>query len=65
MPELRDGIGVGQNEHHIYSVWEHGLKSLEYAVKKDYSLEIRLAALLHDVGKPQTKVGNGKTFDVL
>lgn len=59
MPELRDGIGVGQNEHHIYSVWEHNLKSLEYAVKKDYALEIRLAALLHDVGKPKTKMGNG------
>lgn len=60
MPELRDGIGVGQNEHHIYSVWEHNLKSLEYAAKKDYAMEIRLAALLHDVGKPRTKAGNGK-----
>lgn len=59
MPELRDGIGVGQNEHHIYSVWEHNLKSLEYAVKKEYPLEIRLAALLHDVGKPKTKMGDG------
>ncbi|KKU35253.1 MAG: Polynucleotide adenylyltransferase/metal dependent phosphohydrolase [Candidatus Wolfebacteria bacterium GW2011_GWC2_46_275] len=59
MPELRDGIGIGQNEHHIYSVWEHNLKSLEYAVKKDYSLEVRLAALLHDVGKPKTKAGDG------
>lgn len=60
MPELRDGIGVGQNEHHIYSVWEHNLKSLEYAVKKEYALEIRLAALLHDVGKPKTKAGDGR-----
>ena len=60
MPELRDGIGVGQNEHHIYSVWEHNLKSLEYAVKQEYSLEIRLAALLHDVGKPKTKAGDGR-----
>ncbi|HBI25219.1 MAG: Polynucleotide adenylyltransferase/metal dependent phosphohydrolase [Candidatus Wolfebacteria bacterium GW2011_GWC2_39_22] len=60
MPELRDGIGVGQNEHHIYSVWEHNLKSLEYTVKQDYALEIRLAALLHDVGKPKTKAGGGK-----
>lgn len=61
MPELRDGIGVGQNEHHIYSVWEHNLKSLEYAVKKNYALEIRLAALLHDVGKPKTKAGSGRS----
>ena len=60
MPELRDGIGVGQNEHHIYSVWEHALKSLAYTVSKEYPLEIRLAALLHDVGKPKTKMGDGK-----
>lgn len=59
MPELRDGIGVGQNEHHIYSVWEHNIKSLGYAVKQNYALEIRLAALLHDVGKPKTKYGEG------
>ncbi|MDP3015336.1 MAG: HD domain-containing protein [bacterium] len=58
-PELRDGIGVGQNKHHIYTVWEHNLKALDYAAKKNYSLEIRLAALLHDIGKPATKVGEG------
>lgn len=60
MPELRTGIGVGQNEHHIYSVWEHSLKALEYAAKQGYTLEIRIAALLHDIGKPRTKVGDGK-----
>lgn len=59
IPELRDGIKVGQNKHHIYSVWEHNLLALDYAAKKDYSLEIRLASLLHDVGKPQTKGGEG------
>ena len=59
MPELREGIGVGQNKHHIYNVWDHNLKSLDYAVNKNYPLEIRLAALLHDVGKPKTKVGEG------
>lgn len=60
LPELRKGIDVGQNLHHIYSVWEHNLRALDYAVKKNYSLEIRLAALFHDVGKPQTKAGEGK-----
>lgn len=60
MPELRDGIGVGQNEHHIYSVWEHNLKALGYAAQQAYGIEVRLAALLHDVGKPKTKVGDGK-----
>lgn len=59
IPELREGIGVTQNKHHIYTVFEHNLKSLEYAAKKNYSLVVRLAALLHDVGKPRTKGGEG------
>ncbi len=60
-PELREGIGVGQNKHHIYSVWEHNLLSLDYAAKKEFSLELRLASLLHDVGKPRTKRGDGES----
>ncbi len=59
LPELRDGIGCGQNKHHIYSVYEHNLRALQYTASKNYSLEIRLAALLHDVGKPKTKRGDG------
>ncbi|HOB90032.1 MAG TPA: HD domain-containing protein, partial [Candidatus Colwellbacteria bacterium] len=59
LPELREGIGVGQNKHHIYSIWEHSIKALDYAAKKNYSLEVRLAALLHDIGKPDTKRGDG------
>jgi tRNA nucleotidyltransferase (CCA-adding enzyme) len=55
---------VGQNKHHIYTVFEHNVKSLQYAAQYDYSLPIRLAALLHDVGKPRTKKkqGNDYTF---
>lgn len=60
-PELLEGIGVGQNKHHIYTVWEHNKRALEYAVQKEYPLEIRLGALLHDVGKPRTKAGDGLT----
>ncbi len=59
LPELREGISVGQNKHHIYTVWEHNLRALDYAVKKNYSLEIRLAALFHDIGKVRTKAGEG------
>jgi len=58
MPELEKGIGVTQNLHHIYTVWEHNLLALKTCPSK--KLEVRLAALLHDVGKPQTKRGNGK-----
>jgi len=59
IPELAEGVGVSQNKHHIYTVWEHNLLALEYSVKKNYSLEVRLASLLHDVGKPRTKKGEG------
>lgn len=60
LPELREGIGVEQNLHHIYTVWEHNLRALQYTADKDYSLEVRLAGLLHDVGKPATKRGTGR-----
>jgi tRNA nucleotidyltransferase (CCA-adding enzyme) len=59
LPELREGIGVGQNKHHVYTVWEHNLYALEYAAKEGYSLLVRTASLLHDVGKPKTKRGEG------
>jgi len=59
IPELKDTIDVSQNKHHIYSVWEHLWRSLEYSAKEDYSLEVRLASLFHDIGKPGTKQGNG------
>lgn len=59
IPELEEGWEVGQNKHHIYSVWEHNLKSLEYAVSQDWSLNVRIASLLHDVAKPRVKKGEG------
>jgi len=60
IPELREGIDVGQNKHHIYSVWEHNLRALDYATGKNYSFVVRLASLLHDVGKPAVKHGDGE-----
>lgn len=59
VPELREGIGCGQNKHHIYTVFDHNVRALNYAAEKEYSLEVRLASLLHDVGKPKTKRGDG------
>jgi len=59
IPELLEGVDVGQNKHHIYTVWEHNVRALAYTVEKNYALEIRLGALLHDVGKPRTKAGDG------
>ncbi len=60
VPELLEGVGVGQNLHHIYTVWEHNTRALKYTVDKKYSLEVRLSSLFHDIGKPQTKRGEGK-----
>lgn len=60
MPELEKGIGVTQNKHHIYTVWEHSWRSLQYADQKEFSWEVKLASLLHDIGKPDTKEGEGK-----
>ena len=57
LPELTAGIGVGQNLHHIYSVYEHNIRALATCPSK--KLDVRLAALLHDVGKPHTKRGDG------
>mgnify|MGYP003393720657 CR=1 FL=1 len=55
-PELEKGIGVEQNKAHAYTVWEHLLRSLNHAAKKGFPLYVRLAALLHDVAKPHTRV---------
>lgn len=60
VPELLEGVGVEQNLHHIYTVWEHNLRALKYTVEKKYSLAVRLASLLHDVGKPRAKRGEGR-----
>ena len=59
IPELREGLGCGQNKHHIYTVFEHNIRALDYSAKKDYSLLVRMASLLHDVGKPKSKRGDG------
>jgi poly(A) polymerase/tRNA nucleotidyltransferase (CCA-adding enzyme) len=59
IPELREGLGVEQNLHHIYTVWEHNLRTMKYAADKSYSFAVRMACLLHDVGKPRSKRGEG------
>ncbi len=54
-PELEVAIGVGQNQAHAYDVWEHLLRTVQHSADKGFGLEIRLAALFHDIGKPKTK----------
>lgn len=60
IPEIEKSIGVNQNKHHIYTVWEHLWRSLDYASQKNYSLAVRFASFFHDLGKPATKEGEGK-----
>lgn len=55
LPELELGRGVKQPQAHAYDVWEHLLRTLQHAADKEYTLEMRLAALFHDIGKPKTK----------
>ncbi len=52
IPELAPSVGFEQNNpHHIYDVYTHTARAVE-AIKPEPHL--RLAALLHDVGKPST-----------
>lgn len=55
MPELREGIKMDQNLHHIYTVFEHNVNALAYAAKENFPLHLRIASLLHDVGKPKSR----------
>jgi tRNA nucleotidyltransferase (CCA-adding enzyme) len=57
LPELTEGIGVKQNKHHIYTVFDHNVKSLGFSARANDPLHVRLATLFHDVGKPRTKKG--------
>jgi tRNA nucleotidyltransferase (CCA-adding enzyme) len=40
-------------------VYEHLLHALQHAADKDWPLEVRLAALFHDIGKPRTRRWDG------
>jgi len=52
LPEMIPMKGVKQGGHHIYDVWDHSVEALRGCPSTDPL--VRLAALLHDVGKPRT-----------
>lgn len=54
-PDLERGMGIEQNQAHKYDVWEHNLRTLQHAADKNWPLRLRLAALFHDVSKPETR----------
>ena len=61
IPELEEGIDCEQSGEHIYDVWNHLLHALQHAADKDWSFEVRIAALFHDIGKPRSRRAAEKT----
>lgn len=58
MPELALGANMAQRaDFHKYDVLEHSFRAAWYADKR-----VRLAALLHDVGKPFCKLRDGNSY---
>ncbi len=59
-PELLLGVGMEQNKYHVYDVWTHGMECMDACAGDPI---LRIAALLHDVGKPATRAMGEKTKD--
>ncbi len=59
-PEMLEGVGVEQNKWHAYDIWRHGLECMDACAADPI---LRIAALLHDVGKPKTREWSDKTKD--
>jgi tRNA nucleotidyltransferase (CCA-adding enzyme) len=59
-PELLRGVGLEQNRWHAFDVWRHGLACMDACAGDPI---LRIAALLHDVGKPATRAWSEKTSD--
>lgn len=53
LPELQQTVAVPQNRYHAYDVYFHTLHTCDAAPAE--KLVVRLAALFHDVGKPETR----------
>jgi tRNA nucleotidyltransferase (CCA-adding enzyme) len=51
-PELLEMVGCAQNAHHAYDVWNHTMACLDACPRQPI---VRMAALLHDVGKPRVR----------
>ena len=61
LPELDEAFLTKQNNpHHMYSVGEHLMQTLLHT---EADKSIRIAALLHDIGKPRTKTTDADGID--
>jgi len=61
LPELLRGVGVAQNRRHSDDVYHHTLSVVQHCRAEPV---LRLAALLHDVAKPETKGFLGVEGDI-
>ena len=62
-PDLERGIGIDQNQAHSYTVFEHNLRTMQHAADKRWDLAMRLAGMLHDIAKPETRVWSDEKKD--
>jgi poly(A) polymerase/tRNA nucleotidyltransferase (CCA-adding enzyme) len=60
VPELCEGFKIEQTKAHRYDVFSHSLYALQHTADKKWPLEIRLASLFHDIGKPRSRRKNPK-----
>ena len=54
VPELEETYELAQNQYHFGTVWQHTMSVL--AQLDTDQLEVRMAALLHDIGKVRTRI---------
>lgn len=59
-PEMLESVGCEQNKWHAFDVWGHAMSCLDSAPAEPV---LRMAALLHDVGKPRSRAFSEKTQD--
>jgi tRNA nucleotidyltransferase (CCA-adding enzyme) len=62
-PELLEGVGMEQNKWHAYDVWRHGMECMDACLPGQTDPVLRIAAMLHDVGKPRSRAWSDKTED--
>ena len=53
-PELAAQVGIPQNKAPGEDLWDHTLRTVDAAAEAGSDGVVRLAALLHDIGKPAT-----------
>ena len=59
-PELLESVGCEQNRYHAFDVWGHAMHCLDNCPQNPV---LRIAGLLHDVGKPRSRAFSDKTSD--